>query len=73
MLMQSINRSKFTAWLLVPVITGLLMTGAPPAAKAQVASPTFPIQTPADARTWGLDSLGNMMRSSDRHRPASGP
>jgi cytochrome c peroxidase len=64
MLMKSINRSMFTAWLLVPVIAGLLMTGWPPPARAQVALPTFPIQTPDDAKTWGLDSLGNMMRSS---------
>jgi len=27
------------------------------------AAATFPIQTPDDAKTWGLDSLGNLMRS----------
>jgi cytochrome c peroxidase len=64
MSIKRIKRRDFTTWLLAPIIAGLLLTGSPPAARAQAALPTFPIRTPADAKTWGLDSLGNLMRSS---------
>jgi len=60
MFMSSLIRWKGSTVLLVPVIVGLLVTGTPSIGKAQG---TFPIETPADARTWGLDSMGNLMRS----------
>jgi len=62
MLMSRIRRWELSTWILLPVIAGLLCTTVTlPVTPAYAA--TFPIQTPEDARTWGLDSLGNMMRS----------
>jgi cytochrome c peroxidase len=76
MLLKSLKRSTFTGWLLGPVITGLLMTGAPPVAKAQVFQPPPQQENvvigrtdQAKVRMMGLDSLGNMMRSSTIGQP----
>ena len=63
MLISRIRQWELSTWLLVPIIAGLLFTTATvPVTPAYAA--TLPIQTPDDARTWGLDSLGNMMRSA---------
>ena len=62
MVMKSLTQSRLIPWMLVPVIAGLLCTTGPlPVTRAYAAA--YPIQTPADAKTWGLDSLGNLMRS----------
>ncbi|MDI6812190.1 MAG: cytochrome c peroxidase [Deltaproteobacteria bacterium] len=76
---NSLARRKICSVLLVPIIVGLIFMGAPmnaawakpPEGKGPNPaplpgpdqSPAYPIQTPADARSWGLDSLGNLMRS----------
>jgi cytochrome c peroxidase len=57
-MLSALKGGKLSTVLLVPVIVGLILTGMPTAAKA--AGP-LPIKTPADARAWGFDSLGNMM------------
>jgi cytochrome c peroxidase len=59
MFISSLRHCKCTTWSLVPLIAGLVLGGLAPATLAHAA--TYPITSPDDARTWGLDSLGNMM------------
>ncbi|MEJ5330942.1 MAG: cytochrome c peroxidase [Desulfobaccales bacterium] len=62
MLLQQFRHRTAASWLFVPLIAGLLLTGVPATpARAQVEVLPFPIETPADARAWGFDSLGRMM------------
>ncbi|MBI5583808.1 MAG: hypothetical protein HY892_08275 [Deltaproteobacteria bacterium] len=67
MILTSMKRCKLTRWLLVPVIAGLIFPTIP--VTRAFAAPVFPIQTPDDARSWGLDSLGNLMRSPSGDYP----
>ncbi|MEM5787047.1 MAG: cytochrome c peroxidase, partial [Syntrophobacteraceae bacterium] len=57
-------RDKYATWLITPLVIGLVFTGLVPISNANAAK-TFPIKTPNDAKTWGLDSLGSMMSSFD--------
>ena len=47
---------------LVLTLAGLLVAAMPPRTEAQELSRNYPITSPDDARTWGLDSLGNLMQ-----------
>ncbi|HLD47140.1 MAG TPA: cytochrome c peroxidase [Desulfobaccales bacterium] len=53
--MKSITRSRFTSWLLVPVIAGLLFTGLP--VKPSYAVDLDPVAVREFAKAKGLDSL----------------
>lgn len=68
MLVSSLIRWRGTSWLLMPLIAGLVLSGVAPATISFAAS-TYPITSPDDARSWGLDSLGNLMRSQSGEYP----